>query len=81
MKNWIKVERAKRNMTQEDLAKALGVSRHAIAAIESGRYEANVGFAIDVSRYFKLTVEQLFFRTDRDIPPHETQPDVVPDKK
>ena len=68
MKNWIRVERAKRQMTQDDLAKALGVSRHAIAAVESGRYEANVGFAIDLARYFNKRVEDIFFRTDADIP-------------
>ena len=69
MKNWIKVERAKRGMTQDDLAKAIGVSRYAIAAIESGRYEASVGMAIDVARYFNKKVEDIFFRTDADIPP------------
>ena len=52
-------------MTQADLAKALGVSQHAIAAIETGRYEANVGFAIDVSRYFKMRVEDYFLEQMR----------------
>ena len=68
MKNWIRVERAKRGMSQEELGKALGVSRHAIAAIESGRYEANVGFALDAAEYFNKKVEDLFFRKDEDIP-------------
>ena len=68
MKNWIKVERTKRNITQEDLGKALGVSRHASAAIETGRYEANVGFALDAAKYFNKKVEDIFFRTDADIP-------------
>ena len=68
MKNWIKVERAKRNMTQKQLADVLGVSQHAIAAIETGRYEANLGFALDVAKYFNKKVEDIFFRTDADIP-------------
>ena len=68
MKNWMKVERAKRNITQKQLADALGVSQHAIAAIETGRYEANVKFALDVSEYFNKKVEDIFFRTDADIP-------------
>ena len=68
MKNWIRVERAKREMTQDELAKAMGVSRDAISAIETGRYEANVGFAIKLSRYFDKRVEDLFFPSDEDIP-------------
>ena len=70
MKNWIRVERAKKNMTQAELGKALGVSQHAIAAIETGRYEANVGFALQVAKYFNKRVEDLFFLTDADIPPY-----------
>lgn len=73
MKNWIKVERAKRNMTQQDLGKVLNVSRDAISAIETGRYEANVGFAIDVARFFDLKVEDLFFRTEADVPKVNTR--------
>ena len=68
MRNWIRVERAKRQMTQEDLANALGVSRDAISAIETGRYEANVEFAIDIARYFNKKVEDLFFKTEADVP-------------
>ena len=68
MKNWIKVERAKKGMTQEELGKALGVSRHAIAAIETERYEANVGFALDAAEFFNKKVEDLFFRTEADVP-------------
>ena len=68
MKNWIKVERAKRGLTQEDLAKAMGVSRDAISAIETGRYEANIGFAMKISKYFNKKVEDLFFPTEDDIP-------------
>ena len=70
MKNWIKVERAKKNITQEELGKALGVSRNAIASLETGRYEANVTFAIRLARYFNKKVEEVFFVTDDDIPKH-----------
>ena len=68
MRNWIKVERAKRDMTQEDLAKALGVSPHVIASVESGKYKANVEFAIRLSRYFNKKVEDIFFLTEEDVP-------------
>ena len=67
MKNWINVERAKRGLTQEDLAKAMGVSRDAIPAIETGRYEANIGFAMKIAKYFNKKVEDLFFPTEDDI--------------
>ena len=68
MKNWIRVERAKKQISQEQLARALGVSRNAIASLETGRYEANVSFAIKLARYFNKKVEDVFFLTDADIP-------------
>ena len=68
MKNWMKVERAKREMTQDDLAEAIGVSRYSVMAIESQRYEPSCEFAMMVSRYFGMKVEELFFLTDKDIP-------------
>ena len=67
MKNWIKVERAKKNISQEALGQALGVSRNAIASIENGRYKANVDFAIELSRYFGKRVEDVFFLKDEDV--------------
>jgi putative transcriptional regulator len=68
MKNWIRVERAKREMTQDDLAREMGVSRDAISAIETGRYEANVGFAMKIAKFFNKRVEDLWFPTKEDIP-------------
>ena len=65
MLNWITVERVKRNLSREELAKALGISRHAIAALETGRYQANVEFATLLSRYFNKRVEDIFFVSKR----------------
>lgn len=60
MKNTIKLERARRNITQEDLANALGVSRQSINAIETGRFIPSTVLALKLARYFKLTVNELF---------------------
>ena len=77
MKNWMKVERAKREMTQDDLAEAIGVSRYSVMAIESQRYEPSCEFAMKVSRYFGLKVEDVFFLSEKDVPkvtnPHKSK--------
>lgn len=68
MRNWIKVERAKKNITQEELAKAINVSKYSIVAIETGRYEPSCEFAMTVAEYFGKKVEEIFFLRDEDIP-------------
>lgn len=60
MKNTLKVERAKLNITQEDLAKGVGVSRQTIHAVESGKYVPSTILALKLSAYFKITVNELF---------------------
>jgi len=60
VKNTIKLERARRNITQEDLANALGVSRQSINAIETGRFVPSTVLALKLARYFKLNVNELF---------------------
>lgn len=60
MKNTIKVERAIKNITQEDLAKIIGVSRQTINALESGKYVPSTVLALKISRYFKKYVEEIF---------------------
>ena len=60
MKNSIKVERAKKNMTQEDLAEQISVSRQTINAIETGRFVPSTILALKIARHFKTTVEQIF---------------------
>ena len=59
MRNWIKVERAKKNISQQELANALGVSRYAVVAIETGRYEPSCEFAIKVADYFGKEVKEI----------------------
>ena len=60
MKNTIKVERAKKNMTQEDLAKKLGVSRQSINAIETCKFVPSTILALKIARYFKVSVHDIF---------------------
>ena len=60
MKNLIKVERARHNLTQADLAEKVGVSRQTIYAIENNKFNPSVTLAIKMARFFKVTVEYLF---------------------
>ncbi len=60
MKNLVKVERARHDLTQADLAEKLGVSRQTIHAIEKNKFNPSVTLAIKMAKYFKVTVEYLF---------------------
>ncbi len=60
MKNLIKVERARHDLTQAQLAEKLGVSRQTIHAIEKNKFNPSVTLAIKMAKYFKVTVEYLF---------------------
>ena len=52
--------RLKRNITQEQLAEAVGVSRQTIVAIEKGNYIPSLLLAINLARYFNVSIEKLF---------------------
>ena len=60
MKNNIKVERAKLNITQQELADKVGVSRQTINSIEAERYVPSTVLSIKISKIFKTTVNQIF---------------------
>jgi putative transcriptional regulator len=49
-----------RRVTQEELADAVGVTRQTIISLENGRYNASLLLAHRLSRYFGLTIEELF---------------------
>ncbi len=66
MKNRIKVERAKRNLTQQDLAEKVGVSRQTINSIESERYVPSTLLAIKISELFEMSVNELFSLEEQD---------------
>jgi putative transcriptional regulator len=60
MKNSIKVERAKKNITQEDLANSVSVSRQTINAVETGKFVPSTILALKIARYFQVSLESLF---------------------
>lgn len=60
LKNNIKVERAKRNLTQEELSEKLGVSRQSVNAIETGKFIPSTVLALKLARFFKISVNDLF---------------------
>ena len=60
MKNSLKVERAIKNITQEELAKVIRVSRQAINSIELGKYVPSTILALKLSRYFGKSVNEIF---------------------
>ena len=66
MKNRIRVARAEVRMTQQQLADAIGVSRQAINAIESGKFVPSTVLALKMANLFKKPVEELFILDDQD---------------
>ena len=60
MKNSIKVERAKKNITQADLAKLAKVSRQTINAMELGKYVPSTVLALRLAQIFEVEVSQIF---------------------
>lgn len=60
MKNTLKVERAKLDMTQQKLAEKVGVSRQTINSIEADRYVPSTVLSIKISEVFKTNVNEIF---------------------
>ena len=60
MKNKLRIERAIKEMTQEDLANAVSVSRQTINAMEANKYVPSTVLSIKIARVFNKTVEEIF---------------------
>lgn len=60
MKNRIKVLRVERDMTQEELASKVQVSRQTINAIETGKFDPSLPLAFKISRLFEMKIEDVF---------------------
>ena len=56
----VRKQRTQREMSQGELAEALGVSRQTVIAIESGRYLPSLPLAFAIARFFDLTVDKMF---------------------
>ena len=66
MKNNIKVERAIHNLTQEELANRISVSRQTINAMEANKYVPSTVLALKIARVFQKPVEQIFMLDEND---------------
>jgi putative transcriptional regulator len=66
MLNTIKVERAKKNITQADLAEAIDVSRLTIHSMETGKFNPSILIALKIARYFDNRVDELFLLKEVD---------------
>ncbi|MBQ6867732.1 MAG: helix-turn-helix transcriptional regulator [Clostridia bacterium] len=60
MINNVKEIREKLGLTQKELGEKVGVSRQAINAIETGKFDPSVWLAYDLARFFNLSIEELF---------------------
>jgi putative transcriptional regulator len=68
VKNRLKVLRAERDWSQAELGGRLGVSRQAVNAIETGKYDPSLPLAFRIGRLFDLKIEEVFDdETDNDI--------------
>jgi putative transcriptional regulator len=72
MKNRLKVYRAMHDLTQESLARKLGVTRQTIVSLENGRYDPSIGLAFKMARLFGVKIEDIFGYDDNEgsSPPH-----------
>jgi putative transcriptional regulator len=62
MKNRLRVLRAERGWSQQDLADRIGVSRQSVNAIETGKYDPSLPLAFRLSDLFEMPIEALFSR-------------------
>lgn len=67
MKNRIKIGRAELDLTQEELARIIGVSRQTINSIEKNRYVPSTILALKISELFKKSVNEIFILDEADI--------------
>jgi len=66
MKNTIKVERAKKNWTQGDLAEKIGISRQSVNSIETGKFIPSTVLALKMAKVFGANVESVFQLEEQD---------------
>jgi len=66
MKNLIKVERARKSITQAELADELKVSRQTINSIELEKFIPSTVLALKIAAFFKVKIEELFILEDKD---------------
>ena len=65
MENRLRVLRAERNWSQQDLAQRLDVSRQSVNAIETGKYDPSLPLAFRIAELFQLAIEEIFLSPSR----------------
>jgi len=60
LNNRLEAIRKQRNITQEELAEKLEVSRQTIGSLENGRYNPSILLAFKIARFFGMPIEQIF---------------------
>jgi putative transcriptional regulator len=60
LNNKIKELRKKDSVTQEDLARAVGVTRQTIISLENGKYNASLQLAYNIAKFFNTSIESVF---------------------
>lgn len=66
MKTKLKVYRALHDLTQEDLAKKIGISRQTVIAMEKGKYNPSLELSFKIARFFKVNIENIFIYDEND---------------
>lgn len=66
MQNRVRTLREELGLTQKELGKRLGVSRQAINAIETGKFDPSIWLAYDLARLFRVSIESLFLFMEED---------------
>ena len=66
MKNRIETIRKERGILQDEMAKAMGVSRQTISSLENGRYNPSIMLAYKIAKYFGMTIEDVFIFGEED---------------
>jgi putative transcriptional regulator len=65
MQNRLRILRAERSWSQQDLAEKLEVSRQSVNAIETGKYDPSLPLAFRIAELFGLTIEEIFVSPSR----------------
>ena len=66
MRTRIKELRARHNLTQDDLAKKVGVRRETVLYLEKGKYNPSLKLAHDIAKVLQTTIDDLFYFDDED---------------
>ena len=67
MKNRIETIRKERGILQDEMAKAMGVSRQTISSLENGRYNPSILLAYKIAKYFNMTIEEVFIFEEEEL--------------